>query len=264
MAIYCVVIAAVWQSSGFVMAMFLAGLRGIDNEIIKAAQIDGATTFKLYRRIIIPHAAPGLPLGLRGARASGDQILRSGDRAHQWRAGPRDRAAGHLHVFLHLHAATQMGIGAASAVIMLMMIASVIIPYIYAEVGGGKPWPLTSPAPRCAPAALTRGADLRRSALLRHLLPAAALRDGGELGEAAGGDPRRQHAGAAPAIHHRPLALGLEHGPDRRAADGPPALFPEFDPHRRAGGGDLHHPRRAQRLCADQMALSAAPISSSA
>ena len=43
MAIYTVVIAGVWQSSGFVMAMFLAGLRGIDDDIIKAAQIDGAT-----------------------------------------------------------------------------------------------------------------------------------------------------------------------------------------------------------------------------
>jgi glucose/mannose transport system permease protein len=37
MAIYTVVIAAVWQTSGFVMAMFLAGLRGVDNEILKAA-----------------------------------------------------------------------------------------------------------------------------------------------------------------------------------------------------------------------------------
>src|SRR5688500_9801417 len=52
-AIYCLVIAAVWQSSGFVMAMFLAGLRGVDTEMIKAAQIDGATPFTLYRRIII-------------------------------------------------------------------------------------------------------------------------------------------------------------------------------------------------------------------
>jgi len=45
MAIYTIVVAAVWQTSGFVMAMFLAGLRGIDNEILKAAQIDGASTF---------------------------------------------------------------------------------------------------------------------------------------------------------------------------------------------------------------------------
>src|SRR5829696_7882886 len=52
MAIYTVVLAAVWQSSGFVMAMFLAGLRGIDNEIVRAAQMDGASSWKLYRRIV--------------------------------------------------------------------------------------------------------------------------------------------------------------------------------------------------------------------
>src|SRR3954452_23950355 len=52
MAIYTIVIAGVWQSSGFVMAMFLAGLRGVDGEIIKAASIDGATLPKIYRRII--------------------------------------------------------------------------------------------------------------------------------------------------------------------------------------------------------------------
>ena len=43
---------------GFVMAMFLAGLRGVDGEIIKAAQIDGASTFKIYWRIIIPLMRP--------------------------------------------------------------------------------------------------------------------------------------------------------------------------------------------------------------
>jgi glucose/mannose transport system permease protein len=58
MAIYCVVIAAVWQSSGFVMAMFLAGLRGVDSEMIKAAQIDGASMPKIYWRIIIPLMRP--------------------------------------------------------------------------------------------------------------------------------------------------------------------------------------------------------------
>ena len=40
-AIYTVVIAGVWQASGFVMALFLAGLRSVDEEIIKAAQVDG-------------------------------------------------------------------------------------------------------------------------------------------------------------------------------------------------------------------------------
>src|SRR5580700_10436546 len=58
MMIYCVAIAGIWQTSGFVMAMFLAGLRGVDGEIIKAAQIDGASTFATYRRIIIPILRP--------------------------------------------------------------------------------------------------------------------------------------------------------------------------------------------------------------
>ena len=103
MAIYTVVIAAVWQSSGFVMAMFLAGLRGIDNEILKAAQIDGASTIATLPAHRHPHAAAGVPVGLHRARPSGDQVLRPGDRADRRRAGPRHGTAGDLHVFLHLH-----------------------------------------------------------------------------------------------------------------------------------------------------------------
>ena len=48
-AIYCVAIAGIWQSAGFVMALFLAGLRGIDDSIIKAAQLDGASTPQIGR-----------------------------------------------------------------------------------------------------------------------------------------------------------------------------------------------------------------------
>src|ERR1700735_4642198 len=58
MMIYCVAIAGIWASSGFVMALFLAGLRGIDSEIMKAAQIDGASGIAIYRRIIIPIMRP--------------------------------------------------------------------------------------------------------------------------------------------------------------------------------------------------------------
>jgi hypothetical protein len=104
MAIYTIVIAAVWQSSGFVMAMFLAGLRGIDNEILKAAQIDGASNWQPLPADHHPAAAPGVPVGLRDPRPPRDQVLRPRHRADGRRAGPGDRAAGDLHVFLHLHA----------------------------------------------------------------------------------------------------------------------------------------------------------------
>jgi len=58
MSIYTVVIAGAWQSTGFVMALFLAGLRGIDDSIIKAAQVDGAGPVRIYTSIIIPSLRP--------------------------------------------------------------------------------------------------------------------------------------------------------------------------------------------------------------
>jgi len=58
MAIYCVVFAAdVAKPPGFVMAMFLAVLRGVDNEQVNAARVDGAKTWQIYLRIIIPQRA---------------------------------------------------------------------------------------------------------------------------------------------------------------------------------------------------------------
>ncbi|MDM7255966.1 MAG: sugar ABC transporter permease, partial [Paracoccus sp. (in: a-proteobacteria)] len=58
MAIYTIVLAAVWQASGFVMALFLAGLRSVDTEIIRAAQVDGIPNHRIYLAIIIPTMAP--------------------------------------------------------------------------------------------------------------------------------------------------------------------------------------------------------------
>jgi glucose/mannose transport system permease protein len=136
MAIYCVVIAAVWQSSGFVMAMFLAGLRGIDNEIVKAAQIDGASNFKLYRRIIIPMLRPAF---LSAFVVLAHLAIKSYDLVIALTNGGPGRATELPATFMYSYTFTRnsMGIGAASAVIMLMMIASIIVPYIYAEVRGG-------------------------------------------------------------------------------------------------------------------------------
>lgn len=57
-AIYTVVIAALWQGTGLVMALMLAGLRGIDQEIWKAAKVDGIPTFKTYLFIVIPMMRP--------------------------------------------------------------------------------------------------------------------------------------------------------------------------------------------------------------
>jgi glucose/mannose transport system permease protein len=57
-AIYTLIIAAVWQGSGFAMAVFLAALRGVDAEIVKAAKIDGASLFRTYWSVIMPLLRP--------------------------------------------------------------------------------------------------------------------------------------------------------------------------------------------------------------
>ena len=58
LAIYTIIATGIWQSSGFAMALFLAGLRSVDPDIVKAAQIDGASRFHIYRKVILPAIAP--------------------------------------------------------------------------------------------------------------------------------------------------------------------------------------------------------------
>lgn len=132
-AIYTVVLAAVWQSSGFVMAMCLAGLRGINDEILKAAQIDGASNFQLYRRIIIPQ--------LRATFLSvfvilGHLSIKSYDLVIALTGGGPGRATEMPATFMYSYTFTrnQMGVGASSAVIMLLTIVAIMVPYLYREL----------------------------------------------------------------------------------------------------------------------------------
>ncbi|MDJ0686416.1 MAG: sugar ABC transporter permease [Alphaproteobacteria bacterium] len=133
MAIYTVVIAAVWQSSGFVMAMFLAGLRGIDGEIMRAAQIDGASNFNLYRRIIIPMLRPAF---LSAFVVLAHLAIKSYDLVIALTNGGPGRATELPATFMYSYtfSRNQMGVGASSAIIMLIMIASIIVPYLYSEL----------------------------------------------------------------------------------------------------------------------------------
>ncbi len=133
MMIYCVAIAGIWQSSGFVMAMFLAGLRGIDGEILKAAQIDGASTFATYRRIIIPIMRP---VFLSALIVLAHMAIKSYDLVLSVTGKNPGGAAELPSTFMYSYTFTrnQMAIGSASAVIMLMTIAAIMVPYLYSEL----------------------------------------------------------------------------------------------------------------------------------
>jgi len=136
-AIYTVVIAAVWQSSGFVMAMFLAGLRGIDGEIMKAAQIDGASGFRIYRRIIIPMLRPAF---LSAFVILAHLSIKAYDLVIALTNGGPGGATEVPATFMYSYtfSRNQMGVGATSAIIMLLMIFSIIIPYLYSELRSEK------------------------------------------------------------------------------------------------------------------------------
>ncbi len=136
-AIYTIVIAAIWQSSGFVMAMFLAGLRGVDNEIIKAAQIDGASNWMLYSRIIIPLMRP---VFLSAFVVLAHLAIKSYDLVVAMTDGGPGTATWTPALFMQkfTFGRNEMGMGAASAIIMLMMIAAIIVPYLYSELKGGR------------------------------------------------------------------------------------------------------------------------------
>ena len=133
MMIYCVAIAGIWQSSGFVMAMFLAGLRGVDGEILKAAQIDGASTYATYRRIVIPIMRP---VFLSAIIVLAHMAIKSYDLVLSVTGKNPGGAAELPSTFMYSYTFTrnQMGVGSTSAVIMLMTIAAIMIPYLYSEL----------------------------------------------------------------------------------------------------------------------------------
>ncbi|HEX6705634.1 MAG TPA: sugar ABC transporter permease [Albitalea sp.] len=132
-AIYTIVIAGVWQSAGFVMALFLAGLRGIDDSILKAAQIDGASLPRIYWRIIIPSLRP---VFFSTLMVLSHLAIKSFDLVMALTAGGPGFATDMPATFMYTMAFTrgQIGLGAASATIMLATVAAIVVPYLYSEL----------------------------------------------------------------------------------------------------------------------------------
>ena len=133
LAIYTVVIAGVWQTSGFVMALFLAGLRGVPDEVIRAARIDGASGFALYRHVVLPQLTGTL---LSAVVILTHMALKSYDLVIALTGGGPGRATELPATFMYSYtfARNQMAVGATSAVVMLFTVAAVIVPYLWSEL----------------------------------------------------------------------------------------------------------------------------------
>ena len=135
--IYCLVIAAVWQASGFVMALFLAGLRSVDQSIIRAAQVDGAGLPTIYLRIVLPSLRP---VFFSAVMILAHIAIKSFDLVAAMTAGGPGYASDLPAMFMYSFTFSrgQMGIGSASAMLMLAAILTLLVPYLYSELRGKR------------------------------------------------------------------------------------------------------------------------------
>lgn len=127
-----IILAAIWQMSGYTMALYLAGLRGIPEELREAARVDGASEWQLYRRIIFPMLAP---ITLSAMIILGHISLKIFDLIFAMAGAdnaPTDVPA--LWMYLTTFRANQIAKGAAIGTILLLLVAAVIVPYLYSQL----------------------------------------------------------------------------------------------------------------------------------
>ncbi len=127
-AIYAIIATGIWQSSGFAMALFLAGLRSVDPDLIKAAQIDGAGPARIYRKVILPAIAPIFiavaVVLLQFAIKTFDLVVAL------TQGGPGISTTFPAnYVYDLMFQRGQIAIGAAAAIMMLLALAIVLVPY---------------------------------------------------------------------------------------------------------------------------------------
>jgi glucose/mannose transport system permease protein len=122
-----IALAAIWQMSGYTMALYLAGLRSIPQELREAAQIDGATEIQMYRHIILPLL---IPVSLSALIILGHTSLKVFDLiiAVAGKQLPLDVPA--IYMWQTTFDGLFYGRGAAIGILLLISVAILIIPYM--------------------------------------------------------------------------------------------------------------------------------------
>lgn len=135
--IYGILIAGLWQGTGLVMCLMLAGLRGIDEDIWKAARVDGIPAWKTYLFIVIPMMRPVFVTTLV-LIASG--IVRLYDLVVAQTSGGPGIASEvpAKYVYDYMFLAQNLGQGFAGSTMMLLTVIVVVVPWAYLEFGGRR------------------------------------------------------------------------------------------------------------------------------
>ncbi len=132
MAIYTVVIAAVWQASGLVMALMLAGLRGIDPEIWKAARLDGIPAWRVYASIVLPMLGTTIATVFLLLSTA---VVKLYDAVVAMTQGGPGTASEVPAKFImdHLFLRSNIGLASAGAIVLLVPVLALLAPYVYAR-----------------------------------------------------------------------------------------------------------------------------------
>ena len=136
--LYGLLISGLWQGTGFVMCLMLAGLRGIDEDIWKAARVDGIPTWKTYVVVIIPMMRPVFITTLVIVAAG---IIKLYDLVVAMTSGGPGGNASQvpaMYVYDYMFQAQNLGQGFAASTMMLLSVLIVLIPWAYLEFGGKK------------------------------------------------------------------------------------------------------------------------------
>jgi glucose/mannose transport system permease protein len=135
MVLYALLIAGLWQGTGFMMVLMLAGLRGVDEEVWKAARVDGIPTWKTYIFIILPM--------MRGVLVTAVVLIGSGIvRLYDLVVALTNGGPGissevpAKYVYQYMFSAGNISQGLAASTMMLLTVMIIIVPWAYLEFGG--------------------------------------------------------------------------------------------------------------------------------
>ena len=129
LALMAVVLAAGWQLMGFSMAMFLAGLSSVPDDVLEAAQLDGASGFRYYRSIVIPMM---WPFAVTTLVILAHVAFKMFDLVYAMSGSGIGFATDMPGIFVYesMYKALRPNLGAAAAIVMLIMVCCVVVPYL--------------------------------------------------------------------------------------------------------------------------------------
>jgi glucose/mannose transport system permease protein len=132
LVVYTLVIAAIWQASGLVMAILLAGLRGVDAELWKAARIDAIPPWRVYLSIILPMLTPML---VTAAVLLAVAVAKLYDLVIAMTKGGPGISSEVPAKFImdNFFERSNVGLGCAAATVLLVTVVAIVAPWIYAE-----------------------------------------------------------------------------------------------------------------------------------